>query len=274
MIPSHRPLKKPAIPSQMEEAVSLIPFHRPTKKSRMAFQTVSTVDLIPSQSPVKKLAIPFQMEEAVSLIPFHSPTKKSRIAFHTVSTTDFIPSQRPLKKSEIAVHTVVAMFLMVQKGNRYVVEQYLLPGELYTSGPMLMLRLMQDVNAVMEEVYAVAEAEYPGPVFSETHRVYYRDPGSMLIIRVEMHTPEEALLSRAVYFCYNDRNGENQYFTSELAATGKYFLCSRPDSDVIQHMLICDAPGDANEEYDLVADRYWKLVIEGGLKQLESLRAG
>lgn len=162
---------------------------------------------------------------------------------------------------------------MIQEDRRYVVEQYLLPDELYTSGPMLLSRMLCDVQAVMEEFYSIAEADYPGPVFEENHRVYYRDGASILIIRIGMPAPKDALLSRAVYLCFCDKNGENLYFTSELAETGKYFLCCRPDSQIITHMLCCDAPQDAGKEFDMVADRYWELIFENGLEQLESVCA-
>ena len=160
---------------------------------------------------------------------------------------------------------------MIQKDRRYVVEQYLLPDELYTSGPMLLLRAMGDVNSVMERFYIEADAEYPGAVFDEAHRVYYRDDASVLIIRIGMPAPKGALLSRAVYLCYSSKNSENLYFTSELAETGQFFLCCKPDSEKIMHMLCGDAPDDAAKEYDMVADCYWELVINDGLKQLESI---
>ena len=162
---------------------------------------------------------------------------------------------------------------MAKDNRRYKVEQYLLPNELYTSSPMLLYRVMGDVNSFMERLYAEAEAEYPGAVFDEVHRVYYRDDVSVLIIRIGMPAPEDALLSRAVYLCYSSKNGENLYFTSELAKTGQYYLCCRPDSEKIRHMLCDDAPEDAAQEFDMVADRYWELVIDDGIKQLESICA-
>lgn len=162
---------------------------------------------------------------------------------------------------------------MVQKDRRYKVEQYLLPNELYTSGPMLLYRVMGDVNSVMERFYMEADAEYPGTVFDEAHRVYYRDDASVLIIRIGMPVPKGALLSRAVYLCYSSKNGENLYFTSELAQSGQYFLCCRPDSEKVRHMLCDDAPEDTAQEFDMVADSYWELVINDGLKQLESICA-
>lgn len=141
---------------------------------------------------------------------------------------------------------------------RYVVERYLLPDELYTSGPMLLSRILGDANPVMQRLYAEAGEESIRDSFAETHRVYYRekDKASILVIRVAMPTPQTPLQSRAVYLCYCDRNGENLYFTSELAQTGQYFLCCRPDSERIRHMLCCDAPDDAGKEFDMVADRY------------------
>lgn len=156
---------------------------------------------------------------------------------------------------------------------RYTVEQHLLPEELYTSGPMLLSKILGDPNPVMQQFYARAGVESIRDSFAETHRVYYKDKASILVIRVEMPTPKEALRCRAVYLCYCDRNGENLYFTSELAETGQYFLCCRPDSGRIRHVICCDAPDDIGAEFDAVADSYWELVFENGLKQLESVCA-
>lgn len=127
---------------------------------------------------------------------------------------------------------------------RYVVAQYLLPDELYTSGPMLLSRILGNANPVMQWFYAEAGEESIQDSYAETHKVYYRDKDDapILVIRIEMPAPKESLQSRAVYLCYCDRNGENLYFTSELGKTGKYFLCCRPDSERIRHTLCCDAP--------------------------------
>ena len=152
------------------------------------------------------------------------------------------------------------------------VEQRVLPAEIYASGAMLLTRVLGDVNPVMEHYYAVAGAERPKGPFSETHRVYYHDEISVLIIRIEMPEPEVALHSRAVYLCYNDKNSENLYFTSEQTEGGKCVLCCRPGSGTIKRILCGDAPEGVAEEFDKVADNYWGLVINEGLKHLESLR--
>ena len=155
--------------------------------------------------------------------------------------------------------------------NRYAVEQRLLPTELYSSGAMLLTRVLGDVNLVMEHHYAVAGAEYPKGPFSETHRVYYYDEISVLIIRIEMPVPESALHSRAVYLCYSDKNGKNLYFTSELTEAGKYVLCCRPGIGTIKRIFCGDTPEGVPDEFDKVADNYWGLVINDGLKQLEGI---
>ena len=115
--------------------------------------------------------------------------------------------------------------MKIQREPRYEVEQYLLPKELYTSGPMLLSKIIGDANPVMRDFYARAGEESIRYSFEETHRVYYRDDCSVLVIRIGMPEPEHDHLSRAVYLCYCDRNGENLYFMSELAADGRYLLC-------------------------------------------------
>ena len=48
---------------------------------------------------------------------------------------------------------------MGQKDKRYMVEQHLLPSELYTSGPTLLYRVMGNVNAEMKRFYERAGAD-------------------------------------------------------------------------------------------------------------------
>ena len=92
-----------------------------------------------------------------------------------------------------------------------------------------------------------------------------------MIIRIEMPVPESALHSRAVYLCYSDKNGKNLYFTSELTEAGKYVLCCRPGIGTIKRIFCGDTPEGVPDEFDKVADNYWGLVINDGLKQLEGI---
>ena len=94
--------------------------------------------------------------------------------------------------------------MKIQREPRYEVEQYLLPQELYTSGPMLLSKIIGDANPVMRDFYARAGEESIRYSFEETHRVYYRDDCSVLVIRIGMPEPEHDHLSRAVYLCYCD----------------------------------------------------------------------
>ena len=74
-----------------------------------------------------------------------------------------------------------------------------------------------------------------------------------------------------MYLCYSDTNGENLYFTSELTEAGQHVLCCRPGSGTIKRILCGDAPEEVPDEFDKVADNYWGLVINDGLKQLEGI---
>ena len=161
-----------------------------------------------------------------------------------------------------------------QTNKRYVVEQYLLPDRLYTSGPLLLNQLLNGVDSVMEQLYYEAGAEHPAQNdFTETYRVFCRGDTSLLVLRIGMPESDGELLSRAVYLCYCSKNGDELYFTSELAENGQYLLCCRPDSEVIRHILCCEAPNDIDKEFEMVADFYWELVIDDGIKQFESLCA-
>ena len=155
---------------------------------------------------------------------------------------------------------------------RCAVEQRLLPEALYSSGPMLLSRIIGDPNPVMQSVYLEAGGEATD-CFSETHKVFYLDFGSVLVIRIEMPAPACPGECRAAYLCYCDRNGENLYFTSEKDSTGAFMLCCIPEG-AIKHILCGKAPEDAKEETELVAKCYKELVFGNGLKQLKSLCAG
>ena len=155
---------------------------------------------------------------------------------------------------------------------RYAVEQRLLPEELYSSGPMLLSKIIGDANPVMQNVYKKAGAEATNSFF-ETHKVFYLDFASVLVIRVDMPEPSCPGECRAAYFCYCDRNGENLYFTSEKDSAGAFVLCCIPEGS-IKHILCGKAPENTKEEMELVAKYYKELVFENGLKQLESLCAG
>lgn len=156
---------------------------------------------------------------------------------------------------------------------RLLVEQHLIPDALYSDGPMLLYRLMGDAITEMRKFYSRAGLENSKLTVQENHRVYYRDETSVLVIRIGMPAPERVLQSRAVYLCYCSKDGDNLYFTSELAADGDYLLCCRPGGK-IAHMICGDAPDDEQKEFDMVADRYWKLMIDDGLKELESICSG
>ena len=164
--------------------------------------------------------------------------------------------------------------MKAQKGRRHAVEQILLPHDLYSHGPTLLHEALRNINILMEGYYKSACADYPGPVFESTLREYVRDNDSVLIIRIGMPAPETAMLSRSVYLCFSDKDQDNLYLTSELAKDGRYYLCCRPYSKIIRHMICADAPENAADEFDMIAGLYWELVIQDGIKQFESLCAG
>ena len=156
------------------------------------------------------------------------------------------------------------------RNTRLHVEQHLIPAALYSDGPMLLYRLMGDATAEIRKFYSQAGIENLDLFVQENHRVYYREDTSVLVIRIGMPDPEDVLQSRAVYLCYCSKNGDNLYFSSELAEEGNYLLCCKPDSKIF-HMICGDAPDDTQKEFDMVADCYWELMINDGLKELESV---
>ena len=148
---------------------------------------------------------------------------------------------------------------------RYAVEQYALPALLYSSGPMLLLRMMGTQGAEMIKIYnSFGEkadgfsCPYTEADFTETHTVFDREDDSVLVIRIGMPQPERALQSRAVYLCYGRKGGDNLYVTSELNVDGGFFLCGRLEGEV--HVNFGDAPEKAKEELDRVAALFWEFV--------------
>ena len=162
-----------------------------------------------------------------------------------------------------------------QTDRRYLVEQHLLPSRLYESGPFLLNQLLKGVGSAMEQLYFEVGARSPEQTeFTELYRVFCKGDTSVFVYRIGMPAPKGALLSRAAYLCYCSKNGDDLYFTSELAENGQYLLCCRPNSEQIKHILCCEAPDDVNKEFEMVADYYRELVIDDGIKQFESLCAG
>ena len=157
---------------------------------------------------------------------------------------------------------------------RYYVEQYLLPQELYSSGPMLITKMIGDPVPALRELFIRGKAEdLPQPeLYREDHRVFYKDDESILVIRIKMPAPTAVARSRAVYLCYSDRSGDNLYLMSELNSQGQFFLCCKPDPEYgIMHLLCGDAPAELDEEFDLVAEQYWSLVKDNGLSELADM---
>ncbi len=148
---------------------------------------------------------------------------------------------------------------------RYAVEQYALPALLYSSGPMLLLRMMGTQGAEMIKIYNSfgEKAEgfscpYAEADFTETHTVFDREDDSVLVIRIEMPQPEQVLQSRAVYLCYGQKGGDNLYVTSELNTDGGFFLCGRLEDDI--HVNFGAAPETGKKELEKVAALFWEFV--------------
>ena len=157
---------------------------------------------------------------------------------------------------------------------RKTVEHQIIPEALYSSGPLLMSKFLEDPRCHIKSFYYQNGFGnifdlFDADDFTESHAVYRHGTRSVFLIRVAMPAPESAPLCRAVYLCYNDQNGDDFYFTSELNKQGSFFLCGRDHDGT--HILFGDAPATAKEEFDKVAEIYWEMISSDWLDQLKSV---
>ena len=153
---------------------------------------------------------------------------------------------------------------------RYYLEHEAMPRTLYTAGPQIISALLLKGNKAVAQYYKKAEmfhrgysCPYTETDFDVMHREYIADDHSFLVIRVGLPQPSTAPLCRAVYFCTSNEHNGDFYITSELDATGAYFLCCWTADH--SHMILGVASED---EYDQVAECYKQMIINGDLEQI------
>jgi hypothetical protein len=153
---------------------------------------------------------------------------------------------------------------------RYYLEHEAMPRTLYTAGPQIISALLLKGNKAVAQYYKKAEMFHQGyscpyteTDFDVMHREYIADDHSFLVIRVGLPQPATAPLCRAVYFCTSNEQNGDFYITSELDATGAYFLCCWTSEHA--HMILGVASED---EYDQVAECYKQMIINGDLEQI------
>lgn len=162
---------------------------------------------------------------------------------------------------------------------RYLVEHVALRNALFSAGPRLILELMGVPGPAMVSLYNTLgknEPEYECPYaedsFTEVHAVFDKDNDSVLVIRIGMPAPEEALNCRAVYLCYGRLGGSNFYATSELTSDNTFFLCGWGEDNV--HINFGDAPTDLKTEMEQVAELFWEINSDGYWEKLKGLCSG
>ena len=147
----------------------------------------------------------------------------------------------------------------MDSGNgRVHIEKTILPRKLYTSGPMLILNLMESPGKYMVKLYADESGyKYAESDFAETHRVFESESASVMIMRIELPAAQHIGESRFVYFCYGLPGGNDLYCCSASNGDGTYSL--RGFTEDSEWVDICSA-SEPEEEFKLIADNYWRLT--------------
>jgi len=160
---------------------------------------------------------------------------------------------------------------------RYFLEHKVLPVAFYGDGTHLRESFLHDAENTMYQFYQHAEdvePEYICPYheeeFTVTIRTYLRENDSCVVLRIGLPSPEAALLCRAVYLCYGAGDDTAFYVTSELSDNGDYYVCGWSNRG--KHINFGNAPGNPSDEMDLAAQIFWRMITDGGITKLKSIR--
>lgn len=144
---------------------------------------------------------------------------------------------------------------------RYNIEQILLPEMFYSNGALMLFKMMGAQGDSIMTLYHQAEQKnslykcpYTEKEFLESHMVYHTDDTSLLLLRIQMPEPEEPLLCRAIYLCFDQESSDTMLFLSEQSLSGDYCLCARPEDGM--HVNFGSAPERYTDEFDYTADLF------------------
>lgn len=160
---------------------------------------------------------------------------------------------------------------------RYFLEHKVLPVAFYGDGTHLRESFLHGAENTMYQFYQHAEeteAEYICPYkesdFAVAVRSYLRDRDSCVVLRIGLPEPDTALLCRAIYLCYGADDDSAFYVTSELAENGDYYICGWSNRG--KHINFGNAPDNPSDEMDLAAQIFWRMITDGGITKLKSIR--
>lgn len=150
---------------------------------------------------------------------------------------------------------------------RYGVEHIILPKVMYGAAGAffsdLLLRRGECIASLYNE--AASDADWNCPFsaadFEVEPELLQIENDVVLAIRVAMPAADERLDCRAVYLCHNKKDGRMLYFTSELAANGKYFLCAWTRELV--HLNFGEE--EDTDEFVRAVRLFKELILDGGL---------
>ena len=148
---------------------------------------------------------------------------------------------------------------------RYFLEHKALPNTLYNEGARLLHFFLIEKEQFMlkqyERLHAISPeyiCPYVASDFEVSFRTYIREQETCMILRIEMPSPEQPLLCRAVYLCYGTKGGYELYVTSELAEDGNYYICAWNDAGY--HFNFGETPADPSDEMDMAAELFWRSI--------------
>ena len=158
---------------------------------------------------------------------------------------------------------------MLEKNEfRYRLEQKILPNTFYKDKDKFLDSVLDKGGKFFSDLF-VLFAPPESAVYDENDftvsaiKLDYRDEDDkkteIYIVIVDMPTPEEMLLCRRLYFCYEEKSDTARCFTSELSFTGDYYLCSVIIGEEKGDYGI--APEDTEIEFRKIGNTFLKQII-------------
>ncbi len=151
---------------------------------------------------------------------------------------------------------------------RYRLEQRILPRSFY-EGKENFLNSVLDKNGKFFSDIITLFAPHESTIYNEKdftvtakHLSYREDDEvkkKLYLVIVDMPQPEEVLLCRRLYFCYEEFSKTAKYYTSELSLRGDYFMCAVNSNDTRSNYG--KAPKDLELEFRKIGNMFLKQLI-------------
>ena len=151
---------------------------------------------------------------------------------------------------------------------RYSLEQKILPNSFYAGKEDFLYSILEKNGKFFSDIitlFAPPESTiYNEKDFEVTakHLSYREDDEvkkKLYLVIVDMPQPEEVLWCRRLYFCYEENSKSAKYYTSELALSGDYLICSVNKNGIRNNYG--KAPQDLELEFRKVGNMFLKKLI-------------